>query len=525
MRFFGFVTLLLSIIVSCNKTDDTYKKLKQIDALLYEESDSIAYSLLNSIETEELNTPEKVNYYNLLKTGLRYRMGDRKQTDSLINTCIKFYEKIGDSEKLALSYYYRALVNNHSHNDTVFLDLKQAETLSESIQNYGLMAKIYSAITNVVGRSEEFQLALKYSEKEINAAKKSEKEGLIIYAYINASITYKMLGEQDSALYYARLSEKYVHNISSHYRAYVYNNLGSLIVGINDSLAVVYLNKSLECEPLPQTYAALARIYNAQDNQQAANDMWDNAASRAWPELEAEIMGAKAALEYENGNLYECISTLKDREKALSEFYESKLQSKVLELERKYDIDLYHQKVRSRNVITLMSVILIVAILVLMHRIRIRKIENHKKEIELNYEKSKSTLSMLESRISVLNSDKKSKARELSVLKEKAGSLKAQMQINLQHGHDLYDKLKNCESAINWSDFDILCLLDFVNTTNQEFVIYIEANYNRLNNSQKLFLVADELLGKTDNEICQIFGLEKQSLRNKRNRIRKKNIA
>ena len=99
------------------------------------------------------------------------------------------------------------------------------------------------------------------------------------------------------------------------------------------------------------------------------------------------------------------------------------------------------------------------------------------------------------------------------------------MQINLQHGHDLYDKLKNCESAINWSDFDILCLLDFVNTTNQEFVIYIEANYNRLNNSQKLFLVADELLGKTDNEICQIFGLEKQSLRNKRNRIRKKNIA
>ena len=180
MRFFGFVTLLLSIIVSCNKTDDTYKKLEQVDALLYEESDSIAYSLLNSIETEELNTPEKVNYYNLLKTGLRYRMGDRKQTDSLINTCIKFYEKIGDSEKLALSYYYRALVNNHSHNDTVFLDLKQAETLSESIQNYGLMAKIYSAITNVVGRSEEFQLALKYSEKEINAAKKSEKEGLII---------------------------------------------------------------------------------------------------------------------------------------------------------------------------------------------------------------------------------------------------------------------------------------------------------------------------------------------------------
>jgi len=61
MKFLKYLTILL-FVVSCGKTDDTYNKLKQIDALLYEESDLVADSLLNSIGSNELDTPEKVNY-------------------------------------------------------------------------------------------------------------------------------------------------------------------------------------------------------------------------------------------------------------------------------------------------------------------------------------------------------------------------------------------------------------------------------------------------------------------------------
>ena len=129
---------------------------------------------------------------------------------------------------------------------------------------------------------------------------------------------------------------------------------------------------------------------------------------------------------------------------------------------------------------------------------------------------------MYEERIAWLETEKKSQSKELDALKEKAAELKDAVMRNLQHGHNLYDQLTRCESAANWSDFDLLCLLDFVSTINPEFTLSLENNYNDLNVSQKLFLIVSNLLQKSDFEICQMLGLEKQSLRNKRNRISKK---
>jgi hypothetical protein len=517
MKFLKYLTILL-FVVSCGKTDDTYNKLKQIDALLYEESDLVADSLLNSIGGDELDTPEKVNYYNLLKTGLQYRMGNHEQTDSLINICIDFYSKNGDKEKLALSYYYRAHVNWRTYNDSVMLDLKRAETQVEATKNYCLMAKIYSALAIFVGNKRESTSALKYSQKEMETAKKSGNEWSIVYAAINLSITYKTLGHRDSALYYALQSEHYAQDLLPDYKSYVYNTLGSLYVGDNDSLAEVYLKKSLECKPIPQTYTALAKIYNASGDQQAAKDMWNKATDGAWPELEAEIFEAKAAMEYENGNLSECINTLKDKEKALTEFYESKLQNKVLELESKYDIDLYHQKVRNRTLL----VLLLIVVLVFMHRIRVRSIENRRVNAELDYQKTKNSVVLYERRIAELQ---KSKTAEVSVLKDKNNKLKAKIQNNLQHGHDLYDQLVRGESPINWGDYDLLCLFDFVSTIGPEFILSLDSDYTGLNNQQKLFLLVSDFLGKSDFEVCQMFGLEKQSFHNTRYRIAKKRIA
>ena len=132
---------------------------------------------------------------------------------------------------------------------------------------------------------------------------------------------------------------------------------------------------------------------------------------------------------------------------------------------------------------------------------------------------------MLEERISILEKDKKNKTKELATLKEKAEKLKSGIMQNLQHGHDMYDVLKGCESIADWSDYDTLCLLDFVSTINQGFAFCLENDYEDLTPNQKLFLVVSNLMGKKEHEICQMFGLEKHSLYNKRNRIEKKRIS
>lgn len=517
---FLFLFLIAIAAASCSRKSETMQKLEQIDAMLYEEQDSMAYSLLNSIESEDLDTPEKEMYYNMLKTGLKYRMGDRSQNDSVINKCVDFYEKSGNKEKLAMSYFYRALVNWYTYSNNVLLDLIKAETHAKYVNSLGLLSKIYSAIAIIYSVAEEDKTALKYILKSVGAAEKSGKEWLLVYAYIDASSIYKENNNQDSAFYYAQKCEAYVEDLSPHYKSYVYYNLGTMLVNSNDSLAEDYLKKALEYNYLPQAYKSLADIYIARGKREFAAEMWNNAIKKAWPELKAEIFESKAATEYGNGEYAECCKTLKEREKELTKFYESRLENKTRELENKYNLDLLHHKIRTRMVLT--GIVLIS--LILLHRIRVRRVDNRRMKAELDYGKAKSTLAMFEERIAVLESDKKSKTKELSVLKEKAGNLKNEMRTNLQRGHDLYDKLKRNESPTQWTDNDYLCLFDFVSTIDQELAVGLEVNYGQLSNDQKLFLIIDNLLKKDDNEICQMLGLEKQSLRNKRSRIAKKRV-
>ena len=143
---------------------------------------------------------------------------------------------------------------------------------------------------------------------------------------------------------------------------------------------------------------------------------------------------------------------------------------------------------------------------------------------ELEFGKAKGALAVLESRIAGLESEKDSNSKELAELKEQAGELKAKILQNLQHGHDLYDKLLRKESVIAWSDFDILCMLDFMSTINHEFVAILDNDYKELNASQKLFLTVDYLMNKEDGIVGKMLGLEKQSLWNKRYRIEKKRV-
>lgn len=527
MRFCRFFILLMVMAtVSCSKKSETIQKLEQIDSLLYEEADSVAYSILSSIKSEDLNTSEKTMYYNLLKTGLQYRMGDREQTDSVISNCVKFYEKEGDKEKLALSYFYRALVNWRTYGNNVLFDLKQAETQAETVKNYGLLSKIYSAIAEFNSAAEEITSALNYIRKSVDAAKKSGKEWLLVYAYLNSSSIYKENNNQDSSFYFAQQCKAYVEDLLPHYKAYVYYDLGSLLIGSNDSLAEDYLLKSLEYKQLPQAYKSLADIYNVRGNQNAAVEMWNRAVNNnAWLGLKAEILDAKASSEYERNNYAECCKTLKERENVLTTLYESKLENKTLELESKYDYNLQQQRFHSRMVVVGLLVVFMVVVLVSLHQFRVHRIENEKTAVELNYAKTLKDLALTEERIAILQTEKKSNTTELAVLKHKIDTIRETVHQNILKGRRMYDELCANASPLDWTDNDLLNLFDYISTQAPEFVNSLDTDYDKLNNGQKLFLIVDLYLKKTDFEICQMFGLEKASLYNKRNRIEKKRIV
>lgn len=525
-RFFRLSVIALALVaVSCKHDSETLRTLKQVEALSYDFDYTSAEKLLNGIDTENINNPQLTAFYNLLKAEIQYRCEGVRRNDSLINISLDYYRHSNDNEHLAAAYYIRALLFFADNSAAVLSDLKNAENLIDKIDNKKMVKRIYAGLAVFYGDSDEFPLSLKYARKEYECAKEIDNRKFEAYALLNLWVGYDRTGLKDSAAWCIHECEKLVDQLEPYYQAYLYYGLGSAYADSDYEKAEECLKKSIELEPLPQAYELLSDIYVATNRAQMAKALWNKVMQMPWDEFKVGVLNAKLEYDYQNHNLEEYRNTQIEKSEALQHYYENRLRNKADELGRKYDIDLYQQRIRSRIVITLMSAVLIVTVLILLHRIHVRRIENKRMETELNYKKTRNMLALLEGRIAVLENDKKSKSAKLTSLKKKTDTLKNTIKDNLQHGHDLYDKLKNCESTVCWSDFDILCLLDFVSTINQNFTISLETDFINLNNSQKLFLVADNFLKMEDHQLCTVFNLSKDSLRNKRNRIAKKHIA
>ena len=105
MKYNRFLLLLLPVICSCSQ-NKTMDKLTQTDSLLDRlETDSVK-KMLCGIDTLNTSQESKV-YYKLLYSQYQYIVDDNFQDTTLLNDCIRFYEKKNDKEKLARSYYYK----------------------------------------------------------------------------------------------------------------------------------------------------------------------------------------------------------------------------------------------------------------------------------------------------------------------------------------------------------------------------------------------------------------------------------
>ena len=512
--------LLLAACFSCSKKSEVYRQLVEVDSVLFANYPDSAKSLLRGITPK--NSADSA-YYNILKTQTDYLHHATAYDYSDINFSINYYQKHYDAQKLANAYYYKAMIDvDHDllTKETALL-LKEAEKLSEETSDNSLKNKICSALAYLNGVLGNHEESLKYAKKEYYYAIKLNNSSDIAYGLLRLSECYERCGMSDSSVYYINECNQLVQYINNNDKAFVYGLLGESYMSSNNDSALKYFMASLEYKKASKAYQYLMEIFFEKNDSATAKLYRDSALMLALRTRKMELYPELAQ------NYFDCkdINGLKNvTDNIISTHYEILLEDRnkyLLELQRKYDLDLLHHKIRTRMVLA--SIVLI--LFILLHRIRVRRVENKRIKAELDYRKAKNTLALLEERIAVLELDKKSKTKELSLLKEKAENLKNEIQANLQHGHDLYNKLLHKESVIAWSDFDILCMLDFLGTINQEFVASLDNDYKDLNASQKLFLTVDFLMEKEDHIVGKMLGLEKQSLWNKRNRIAKKRVV
>lgn len=199
MSYLQVLLLSLILFISCSENKKS-QELSNINEDLMHDSVDAALKKIQSIKPYELANEEEYNYYNLLKIQIFSRKF-QVVPSNLIDSCINFYKKIGDKDKLADAYYYKGgvLYDNKNIQEGVLL-FKQAETLADNVgHNTLLQYKIYESLTFCNFESANYFEALLYAKKCVNAATRLKSPERYLFAKYYESISYNKLGKQDSA--------------------------------------------------------------------------------------------------------------------------------------------------------------------------------------------------------------------------------------------------------------------------------------------------------------------------------------
>lgn len=106
MKYNSFLVLIIIVfsISSCGRKGEVYLQLEQIEDMLFEENTDSARLLLDELADKVGENEDDYMFYQLLRTRLNYILYSPDFSDSIVNTLVDYYERKGDSEKLAYSY-------------------------------------------------------------------------------------------------------------------------------------------------------------------------------------------------------------------------------------------------------------------------------------------------------------------------------------------------------------------------------------------------------------------------------------
>lgn len=539
-------TLLLStmasLFVACSMPNDTYNRLVLADSLLLEHNnEDSALSVLKNIEPK---TDEDSAYYNILKTAIDYNKFVEINTFDDIDFSIKYYTRNHNVRNLAYAYYYKSLIyfiNDWSYDD-MFLMLKNAEQLAETTTDYRLLDRIYSAMSVASGTARQPEVAVKYAHKELFYSKKLNDNYCLAYSYLNLSTMYSLLNKNDSAHYYILQSLLLIESVEDEPKANFYTYIGEAFMKSNPLAAEKYFLDALKYSKRSSAYFNLSKLYYSQNQYNKAETYRDSALIRAWPELKTEIFSYMAERSFINRNIEQfkdATDSLINTQKEISNMRET---NKILELQRKFDYEKQQAAYNKKCLVYWLIISVFVAINIFayfLYRQRIHKMREKEFEIEnqsiqlhgkimsmtLTVEVYKAQIAELKAENQQLLSKKTDAFTTINdndykifELQEKIDLLDKQKYDYLEEGKRIYQRIRQNQTITMFDDKWVNCAYYF---TMQEGESLFDG-YNKLTINDKIFIIADDFLNKTDKEISKILAISTVTVRSRRSKIRRK---
>lgn len=167
MRQTSLLLIVVALLAFGCQSVKVNKSLAEIDSLIVAELTDSAYQLVAAMSESDIDTPEDLAHFNLLRVQTAYLVNlPLASSDSILDRVIAYYEQHSDNEKLADAFYYHAIgAYKKGDSQQAILFYKKAELFANQSGSLRHLFKIAEGISFVNGRCANYDLQLKYAKQ------------------------------------------------------------------------------------------------------------------------------------------------------------------------------------------------------------------------------------------------------------------------------------------------------------------------------------------------------------------------
>ena len=520
MRETIFFFLFGVLIIACSPSSGYHHQLEQIESIIEDKPDSVKM-LLDKIPPSLLDNGEDRALYNLLLTIANYKLYKPFVDDSLVRYSVDFYAQSRETKHLAIAYYYIGAINYDElkQKDTAIYYLKKTEELIQNYDDELLKNKLFELLQGINYDSQNYNMALLYSEKLLCSSLKLNDVKLLARSYDHLSCNYLELGEKEKSDSLIQLYLYYIEQCDNRSKGNLYGDYANFLIGKEKySEAKKYLDIAIQYHPFPNHFIMLGKISKLESDTLQARLFWEKAMTFDNQRFTVKAYKLLGEMYAEQHRYPLAFQMLEKADSVKDAWHEQMKTAQLTEIQQRYDMAVMEKALTERKNLwlTIATIALIILVLALIAVVYFsKKVREYKGIINEDIEH----IYQAEQRIELLQSTGADSEHEVMVLKEQIERFKENSAQKLGRGKDIYEAITDGREV---PDFSKAKELDFINyyayTFNKKFHAII-LPYQKLTLRHTTYLVMQQM-GLNDKKIAELLNVTDSTIRNYRYRLK-----
>ena len=517
MKKIGWILVIITMISGCGEA--RHPVLKEAAGIVHQHPDS-ARVLINKVDTTSLSEADMAEYH-LLKVMTDYIVLHQADGDSLVTTCVDYYDKHGDAWHRGRAYYYRAGIRRHFLGRTfdAIKDYKVAETIAEDADDELLKNMVYENLAFANYYCFTHPLILEYSQKFLESSLKLNDSVMTLRALQMCASSYAYMDQSDSAYACIFRSMDYIDLADSILRADIYHNIAAMYQEQgDDENAKKYLKKWKNDKAASsfKGYIVEARLLEAQGHYEEAIESVKKSLSEKDPLVRSHSMEMLSKLYEKIGDKSAALDMKREKDAFTDSVMKANHSLEIADWQKKFDEERWEERFHQR--ITKLGGVIFVFLLMLAtgywwywRRVR-----------SLNFRLDDHARQITESQTEIERLQQSGEASEQTIaeLNRQIESSRERISNKLLIGTRAFVKLQKKECISNMSADERHCLLDYFAQLRPKRWQVWERTYTSLTPAQYVFLILQDDLHYDDDTIAQMLDVKPASLRTLRSRIK-----